>query len=208
MSVSIDEIVDRAVSEYRLAIETDPRATEQLARKCATQIQKDAMRSAIEAIAPLLAAQPPNAQQVAQTGVPEECVVVKLDDLEDIVDDAKHYLASDLGWDRYGKRRYDIGKRYDAMLAASPVPTKQATEWQPIETAPKDGTEVALLFATDDDVFGIAVPRVRAAKWVTSVSNRGEWGIPYYLTNPPIAWHPMPGAPLAAAPTQSKEGAQ
>lgn len=58
MSVSIDEIVDRAVSEYRLAIETDPRATEQLARKCAAQIQKDAMRSVIEAIAPLLAAQP------------------------------------------------------------------------------------------------------------------------------------------------------
>jgi hypothetical protein len=62
--------------------------------------------------------------------------------------------------------------------------------WQPIVSAPKDGTEVALLFQSPDDVMGKTVPRVRAAAWTP-----GGWGLPYYTNNPPIAWHPLPSAP-------------
>jgi hypothetical protein len=69
---------------------------------------------------------------------------------------------------------------------------KAPSPWQPIETAPKDGTEVILLFATEGEVLGRRVPRVRAAAWC------GDWSIPYYTSNPPIGWRPMPPAPKGA----------
>lgn len=40
--------------------------------------------------------------------------------LEDAVDDAKSFLASDQGWTRYGNQRDEIAARYDAVLAPQP----------------------------------------------------------------------------------------
>lgn len=62
-------------------------------------------------------------------------------------------------------------------------------EWRDIETAPKDGTEVALLFANEEELHGRTYPRERAARWI------GDWSIPYFKSNPPIGWQPLPKAP-------------
>ncbi|WP_186104897.1 hypothetical protein [Burkholderia gladioli] len=78
----------------------------------------------------------------------------------------------------------------EALKAAPAIPK---SEWQPIETVPKDGTEVALLFADEVTVLGKRRPRVRAASWL------GDWTIPYHRDNPPIGWMHMPAAPGSAA---------
>lgn len=78
---------------------------------------------------------------------------------------------------------------YAAPVAAAAAPG----EWQPIETVPKDGTEVALLFAADIEILGEIRPRVRAASW------RGDWSIPYSRNNPPTHWAHLPAAPQGAA---------
>ncbi|WP_186040618.1 hypothetical protein [Burkholderia gladioli] len=75
----------------------------------------------------------------------------------------------------------------------TPAPVISESEWQPIATAPKDGTEIALLFADEVTVLGKQRPRVRAASWL------GDWTIPYRLDNPPIGWTDMPAAPGDAA---------
>ncbi|WP_124083787.1 hypothetical protein [Burkholderia gladioli] len=78
-------------------------------------------------------------------------------------------------------------------LAASPEQAISESEWLPIETAPKDGSEVALLFAREFELSGRMYSRVRAASWI------GDWSIPYSRLNPPIGWNPMPAAPVDAA---------
>lgn len=80
-----------------------------------------------------------------------------------------------------GDELMELAARLSGM-AAVPV-------WQPIETAPRDGTEIALLFAAETDLPTGPAPRVRGARWI------GDWSIPYYRDNPPIAWHAMPAAP-------------
>ncbi|MEF3068104.1 DUF551 domain-containing protein [Pandoraea apista] len=62
-------------------------------------------------------------------------------------------------------------------------------KWMSSETAPKDGTEVALLFADEVTVLDKVRPRVRAASWL------GDWTIPYRRDNPPTHWMPLPAAP-------------
>jgi len=72
--------------------------------------------------------------------------------------------------------------------------------WRPMETAPKDGTEVALLFEREIEFVGHVYPRVRGACWVQLVGRPGDWSVPYYRNNPPIAWHAMPEAPNVEEP--------
>lgn len=79
------------------------------------------------------------------------------------------------------------------LYAAPVAPAAAPSEWQPIETVPKDGTEVALLFAADIEILGEIHPRVRAASW------RGDWSIPYSRNNPPTHWAHLPAAPQGAA---------
>lgn len=67
-------------------------------------------------------------------------------------------------------------------------------EWQPISSAPKDGTEIALLFEREEFILGKIRPRVRAACW--SIGSSGSnWSLPYYSSSPPIAWQPLPPPP-------------
>ncbi|WP_081066081.1 DUF551 domain-containing protein [Burkholderia cepacia] len=68
------------------------------------------------------------------------------------------------------------------------------TGWQPIETVPKDGTEVVLLFDDEVELLGKTRPRVRAASWFV------DWTIPYRRDNPPTHWMPLPAAPIDGAP--------
>lgn len=82
------------------------------------------------------------------------------------------------------------------ILAAHPgrpEPRAEVTGWQPIETVPKDGTEVVLLFADEVTLLGKTRPRVRAASWLA------DWTIPYRFDNPPTHWMPLPAAPIDAA---------
>src|SRR5690606_22912016 len=77
-----------------------------------------------------------------------------------------------------------------------------SSHWCPMATAPRDGTEVALLFAREETVtFGVLStwPRVRAAFFTGS-----DWSLPYYANNPPIGWAPLP-APPATVPLNTKE---
>ncbi|HDR9033786.1 TPA: hypothetical protein QDB07_001243 [Burkholderia vietnamiensis] len=74
-----------------------------------------------------------------------------------------------------------------------PEPRAEVTDWQPIETVPKDGTEVVLLFADEVTLLGKTRPRVRAAAWLV------DWTIPYLRDNPPTHWMPLPAAPFDAA---------
>lgn len=87
--------------------------------------------------------------------------------------------------------------RDDALrLLQTAKPSNAAVpEWQPIETAPKDGTDMALLFARDDFVLGQAYSRVRCGSFVAGK----DWGFPYHRDNPPTHWMPLPPAPLQAA---------
>ncbi|TPQ37136.1 hypothetical protein C2U71_25660 [Burkholderia ubonensis] len=81
-----------------------------------------------------------------------------------------------------------------ALLATPlPEPRAEVTDWQPIETVPKDGTEVVLLFADEVTLLGKTRPRVRAAAWLV------DWTIPYRRDNPPTHWMPLPAAPFDAA---------
>jgi len=89
-----------------------------------------------------------------------------------------------------------------ALYTAPVADAAVAPVWQPIETAPKDGTEVALLFAAEVEILGQACPRVRAASW------RVDWTIPYRRDNPPTHWSPLPIAPDAApSPTVAADAA-
>ncbi|WP_186140108.1 Lar family restriction alleviation protein [Burkholderia gladioli] len=89
-----------------------------------------------------------------------------------------------------GQYRSALLKQIDELKAA---PAISESEWLPIETAPKDGSEVALLFAREFELSGRIYSRVRAASWI------GDWSIPYSRLNPPIGWNPMPAAPVDAA---------
>ena len=88
-------------------------------------------------------------------------------------------------------------------LTAHPVTDRDtSSHWCPMATAPRDGTEVALLFAREETVtFGVLStwPRVRAAFFTGS-----DWSLPYYANNPPIGWAPLP-APPATVPLNTKE---
>lgn len=70
------------------------------------------------------------------------------------------------------------------------------SQWQPIETAPKDGTDIVLLFAREDEMFKSEplLPRRRAARWY-----RGAWSVPHFSGNMPTHWAPFPALPGADA---------
>ena len=83
--------------------------------------------------------------------------------------------------------------KHEQKVTAQPEPRAEVTGWQPIETAPRDGTEVVLLFDDEVALLGKIRPRVRAASWLV------DWTIPYRRDNPPTHWMPLPAAPIDAA---------
>lgn len=70
-------------------------------------------------------------------------------------------------------------------------------EWQPIETAPKDGTPV--LIAAHDNGMSSQPRHVLVAHWSYSFSDDGEWlrdeGEEFSQTWPPTHWQPLPDPP-------------
>lgn len=88
----------------------------------------------------------------------------------------------------------------DLDEARAALSAAKAGGWLPIETAPKDGTEVLLLFSKAEYILGKPHGRVRAACWAGSGSS-ANWSIPYFKDDAPTAWQPLP-----APPAQRGEG--
>ena len=66
--------------------------------------------------------------------------------------------------------------------------SKKLEGWQPIETAPRDGTEVELLFTIEAPGIVAAMwPVVRVASWSSALA---AWSIPYWSDCPPTHWRP------------------
>ena len=82
-------------------------------------------------------------------------------------------------------------------------------EWQPIETAPRDGTEIIAVFSSDyggtqekPTVYGPWTAAFRRNKWMASwddasvVEREGYWGTDYMETPlDPTHWMPLPEPP-------------
>lgn len=92
--------------------------------------------------------------------------------------------------------------RYRAMLAASPAPAVVDAGWRPIETAPKDGTEILLFTSHMGDDFCDAFDSVQIGYWdqgnispgVHPVFHR-EPGWHLQKIGNPTHWQPLPSAP-------------
>lgn len=75
------------------------------------------------------------------------------------------------------------------------APSPQGDAWQPIETAPKDGTRVLL-----------ATPRGRMADGEFH-ARYGVWSWPYVMVEPTL-WRPLPTPPIDAARTTPEKGGE
>ena len=72
-------------------------------------------------------------------------------------------------------------------------------EWQPIETAPKDGTTVFVWYEASVKSHGDFDNRVRLAKWIECL---GEWQVHGVGGNVPpkvTHWMPIPNPPSPAS---------
>lgn len=82
----------------------------------------------------------------------------------------------------HGKSRYDIASAIEAMVRAECVP-----QWQPIETAPKDGRSLILLLTPS------GFPQV-------AYSNTW-WTAGFSVECKPTHWSHIPAAPGITTPT-------
>lgn len=83
----------------------------------------------------------------------------------------------------------------------------QRDKWHPIETAPKDGTEILGVFSNDygyqekPTVYGPYTVRFRDGKWVSSwdgsevIRSQTDFGTEYEDVMDPTHWQPIPAPP-------------
>lgn len=105
----------------------------------------------------------------------------------------------------YGKELPDMTRLYASALAAGNA--AQAPEWQPIETAPKDGTEVLLY-------LDAPWSKIEKARWYEPWKN---WQVGEIPEDPirdeycgigssiPTHWMPLPASPTPSAPADLAE---
>jgi hypothetical protein len=79
-------------------------------------------------------------------------------------------------------------------VSATPVSERQGEGWQPIETAPKDGTRV-LISRMDRyaDLMYMYVAWCRRKSWIILESAKGTR---YSVDTPPTHWMPLPAPPI------------
>jgi len=84
------------------------------------------------------------------------------------------------------------------------------SSWQPIKTAPKDGTEIMAIFCNDygyqekPTIYGPWTAAYRRGKWMGSwdganvIESQSDFGTDYKQTDlDPTHWQPMPKPPNA-----------
>lgn len=78
------------------------------------------------------------------------------------------------------------------VLEAEVARLRTAAEWQPIETAPKDGTRILAWPCWSDN-------RPAQMYW-REMKRKSRWEIQfgYSAPRPPIYWRPLPDAPVVA----------
>lgn len=105
---------------------------------------------------------------------------------EDIQTRVQRWLQGYEGWaDR--QELLDLAEPLIRDLLAA----VEARQWQPIETAPKDGTPVLVY---DANWCGNMGPRVTPAGWAPYTDGGGYWpGV-----TEPTHWQPLPAPPEAA----------
>lgn len=146
------------------------------------------------------------AQQVAQTGVPEGWKLVPIEPTISMLvsgfeSEPDEFFSSPAEWAVYdamsgcAQGHHRARLCWAAMLAASPAPTKQATEWQPIETAPKDGTRILAVCMKTAERTIRRMGHMAVTEWDDT------WGEFNHISWPATHWMPLPAPPLAAAPT-------
>lgn len=85
--------------------------------------------------------------------------------------------------------REDALRSYDAAAAGAEALRQQAQTWQPIETAPKDGTRILVARVTDG--------RVGISWWDgLRLEDKDKWAC-YSMLTPPTHWMPLPDPPAA-----------
>jgi hypothetical protein len=87
-----------------------------------------------------------------------------------------------------------------ALAAINAIPA--VDEWQPIETAPKDGTVVILFNDENDDCSKISVGVFDHSIWhcIYSLQTEfGEFGMDTFADCMPTHWRPLPKPSLDAA---------
>tara|TARA_R110002126_G_scaffold99991_1_gene231351 strand:+ start:416 stop:769 length:354 start_codon:yes stop_codon:yes gene_type:complete len=97
-----------------------------------------------------------------------------------------------------GEYLFDVA---DAILAALPELT--APQWQPIETAPKDGTVIFVWHVSTTNSHATFDSNIKKAQYIPDL---GEWSIDSLggnLTPVLAGWMPLPAAP--ALVTQGEE---
>ena len=87
-------------------------------------------------------------------------------------------------------RHENIQARWTAWQAArsapaAPVELPQGDGWLPIESAPKDGSEILLVSRKG---------RIANGCWMTANDRRGTWMWPYVMVEP-THWMPLPQPP-------------
>jgi len=113
------------------------------------------------------------------------------------------------GEDR-GYRGFSVGSArwvYSSMLSAAPEPTAE-DGWQPIETAPKDGTEIIGLFVRrwepdqKPTIYGPWTVAFVNGSWQSSwdgarvIEYMSDFGIEYKDPDiSPTHWQPLPAPP-------------
>ena len=90
---------------------------------------------------------------------------------------------------------------YRDMIAAAPTPPVSEDRWQPIKTAPKDGTTVLLKCPHMNAIVSGHYGEVTDGDWETGYSYWMEWLIDEELwiqedpSQAPTHWMPLPKAP-------------
>jgi hypothetical protein len=66
------------------------------------------------------------------------------------------------------------------------------SEWQPIASAPKDGTRVLICNAEGDSYHWAYVARCKRTRWLVLEANNGRT---VHVASDPTHWMPMPSPP-------------